>query len=45
MKSGYKILWTDHALSELENTVTYLEENRRIIDGTTGLGPEFNVLL
>lgn len=27
MKSGYKILWTDHALSELENTVIYLEEN------------------
>lgn len=27
MKSGYKILWTDHALSELENTIIYLEEN------------------
>ncbi len=27
MKSGYKILWTDHALSELENTIVYLEEN------------------
>tara|TARA_R100000935_G_C2815848_1_gene157283 strand:- start:835 stop:1137 length:303 start_codon:yes stop_codon:yes gene_type:complete len=27
MKSGYKILWTDHALSELENTIAYLEEN------------------
>lgn len=27
MKSGYKILWTDHALSELENTIKYLEEN------------------
>jgi plasmid stabilization system protein ParE len=27
MKSGYKILWTDHALSELENTIEYLEEN------------------
>ena len=26
MKSGYKILWTDHALSELENTINYLEE-------------------
>ena len=27
MKSGYKILWTDHALSELKNTIEYLEEN------------------
>ncbi|MAN59560.1 MAG: hypothetical protein CMC08_06960 [Flavobacteriaceae bacterium] len=27
MKSGYKILWTNHALSELENTIEYLEEN------------------
>ncbi|MEM0542965.1 type II toxin-antitoxin system RelE/ParE family toxin [Flavobacterium sp. j3] len=27
MKNGYKILWTDHALKELENTITYLEEN------------------
>ncbi|WP_298248412.1 type II toxin-antitoxin system RelE/ParE family toxin [uncultured Christiangramia sp.] len=27
MKNGYKILWTDHALSELENTIEYLEEN------------------
>lgn len=26
MKSGYKILWTNHALSELENTIEYLEE-------------------
>ena len=25
MKSGYKIFWTDHALSELENTIEYLE--------------------
>jgi len=27
MKSGYKVLWTDHALSELKNTLEYLEEN------------------
>ena len=27
MKSGYKILWTDHALSELEKTIKYLETN------------------
>lgn len=27
MESGYKILWTDHALSELEQIVGYLEEN------------------
>lgn len=27
MKSGYKILWTDFALKELENTVEYLKEN------------------
>jgi len=25
MKSGYKIYWTDHALSELEQTIEYLE--------------------
>ena len=27
MQSGYKILWTDHALSELNKTIQYLEEN------------------
>ncbi|NDP27089.1 MAG: type II toxin-antitoxin system RelE/ParE family toxin [Flavobacterium sp.] len=27
MKNGYKILWTDSALKELQKTVTYLEEN------------------
>lgn len=27
MKSGYKILWTDHALDELAKTFEYLEEN------------------
>ena len=27
MTSGYKIFWTDFALSELENTIEYLEEN------------------
>ena len=27
MTNGYKILWTDFALSELENTIEYLEEN------------------
>ena len=27
MKSGYKILWTDHALGELEKTIEYLETN------------------
>ena len=26
MKNGYKILWTNHALKELEDTITYLEE-------------------
>ena len=25
MKSGYKILWTDNALDELEKTIQYLE--------------------
>ena len=27
MKSGYKIAWTDNALSELKATYKYLEEN------------------
>lgn len=27
MKSGYKILWTDYALSELEITIEYLQSN------------------
>ena len=27
MKSGYKILWTDHALKELAKTYEYLEKN------------------
>ncbi len=27
MKSGYKVEWTDHALSELKQTYQYLEEN------------------
>ncbi len=27
MKNGYKILWTDNALSELQKTVEYLEEH------------------
>ena len=27
MTSGYKILWTEHALSELEETIEYLREN------------------
>lgn len=27
MKSGYKILWTDHAISELNETIEYLETN------------------
>ena len=27
MRSGYRILWTDHALSELERTVEYLQLN------------------
>ncbi len=27
MKSGYKILWTDHAISELKETIKYLENN------------------
>jgi plasmid stabilization system protein ParE len=27
MKSGYRILWTDNALKELEKTITFLEEN------------------
>ena len=27
MKSGYRILWTDRALSELEDTIDYLKRN------------------
>ena len=27
MKSGYNVLWTDHAISELEETIHYLEKN------------------
>ena len=27
MKSGYKIIWTDHALSELKQIIDYLEKN------------------
>ncbi|MDW5289935.1 hypothetical protein [Formosa sp. PL04] len=27
MRSGYKILWTDHAISELKYTIDYLEVN------------------
>jgi plasmid stabilization system protein ParE len=27
MKSGYNILWTDHALAELEATIEYLQNN------------------
>lgn len=27
MNSGYKILWTEHALSELEKTIDYLKSN------------------
>ena len=27
MTNGYKIFWTDFALSELEKTIEYLEEN------------------
>ncbi|GGW26863.1 hypothetical protein [Arenibacter certesii] len=27
MRSGYKILWTDHALTALEETIKYLETN------------------
>lgn len=27
MKNGYKVLWTDHALNELEKTIEYLEIN------------------
>ena len=27
MKGGYKILWTDHALSELEKTIEYVKSN------------------
>ncbi|MDV6168895.1 type II toxin-antitoxin system RelE/ParE family toxin [Flavobacterium sp. DG1-102-2] len=27
MANGYKILWTDHAMNELSNTIEYLEEN------------------
>lgn len=26
MKNGYKILWTDHALEELAQTFSYLEQ-------------------
>lgn len=27
MKGGYKILWTDHAISELQETIKYLKIN------------------
>ncbi|HCA58572.1 MAG TPA: hypothetical protein DEP46_11370 [Blastocatellia bacterium] len=27
MRSGYRILWTDHALDELERTIEYLQLN------------------
>ena len=27
MKNGYKILWTDHAITELKETIEYLENN------------------
>jgi plasmid stabilization system protein ParE len=27
MKNGYKIFWTRHAIHELTETLTYLEEN------------------
>ena len=27
MTSGYKILWTDHAVSELQETIEYLESH------------------
>ncbi len=27
MKSGFKIFWADHALSELKQTIEYLENN------------------
>jgi len=27
MKSGFKIFWTNHALTELNQTFEYLEEN------------------
>ena len=27
MKNGYRILWTDNALNELEKTIEYLETN------------------
>jgi plasmid stabilization system protein ParE len=27
MANGYKILWTEHALTQLEETVTYLQTN------------------
>lgn len=27
MISGYKILWTDHAITELKETIEYLENN------------------
>lgn len=28
MKNGYKILWTDNVLKELEKTIEYIEENQ-----------------
>ena len=27
MKSGYKIIWTSHAIAELKDTLEYLKEN------------------
>ncbi|NMH26460.1 type II toxin-antitoxin system RelE/ParE family toxin [Flavobacterium silvaticum] len=32
MKNGYDILWTDHALKELANTINYLQENWEVSD-------------
>jgi plasmid stabilization system protein ParE len=27
MKSGYKLFWSDHALADLQNIITYLTKN------------------
>ena len=27
MKNGYKVVWTDHALDELRQTISYIEQN------------------
>jgi plasmid stabilization system protein ParE len=40
MKSGYKVFWTDHAISELKETIEYLENQwteKELIDFSSKL--------